>query len=63
MMDDNFFADFFGKYMDSAVDVKDRLDEYWQRGKIKEYYELLNLAKQNHKVMRNSDGVHKLERR
>lgn len=63
MFDDNFFADFFGNMMKTSETFKNDLDDYWQRGKVSEYYEVLYECKKQYRVLRNSDGIHKLEKR
>jgi len=63
MLDDNFFADFFSKYTQTPDSYSEKLNEYWERGKIREYYDLLNQCKEQHKVMRNSSGKHRVEKR
>ncbi len=63
MFDDKFFADFFGGMMKTSETFKNDLDDYWQRGKVSEYYEVLYECKKQYRVLRNSDGIHKLEKR
>lgn len=63
MFDDNFFADFFSNMIKTSDAFKKDLDDYWQRGKVSEYYEVLYECKKQYKVLRNSDGIHKLEKR
>lgn len=63
MFDDNFFADFFCNTMKTSETFKNDLDDYWQRGKVQEYYEVLYECKKQYRVLRNSDGKHKLEKR
>ena len=63
MFDDNFFADFFSNMTKTSDTFKEDLDDYWQRGKVSEYYEVLYECKKQYRVLRNSDGIHKLEKR
>ena len=63
MFDDNFFANFFGKSMETPAAYKERLDDYWKHGKIQQYYDLLNRCKEQYRVLRNGQGVHRVERK
>ena len=63
MLDDNFFADFFGKFMGTPESYKEKLDDYWQHGNVKQYYELLNRCKEQYRVLRNTRGRHRVERK
>lgn len=63
MIDDNFFESFFGNILRHPEDLAKELDEYWSGYVIDKYYRLLNECKITYKVYRNSQGMHKLERR
>lgn len=63
MLNDNFFADFFNNLGKTTKQYVEQLNEYWRRGQVDQYYNLLNECKQKHRVMRNSVGLHKVEER
>ena len=63
MLDDNFFADFFNNLGKKPEQYVEQLNEYWRRGQVDQYYNLLNECKQRYRVMRNSVGLHKVEER
>lgn len=67
-MNDDIFSAFGGIFGDifSTGDPSyyaETLDEHWANCKVAKYYELLNKVKnQGFKVLRNSDGRHKVVR-
>lgn len=63
MLDDNFFADFFSNLGKKPKQYVEQLNEYWRRGQVGQYYNLLNECKHKYRVMRNSVGLHKVEER
>ena len=64
---DNLFGNIFGDLFSSAYSAADwekDLNEYWQSYKIEVYYKTLNNCKANgFRVLRNSEGIHKVKRR
>ena len=62
-IDSNFFQSFFGGLFDTPEKIVSRLDDYYERNKISEYYDLLHRTKEKYIVQRNSKGKHKLKER
>ncbi len=57
------FGSIFGEmYNETPEEFIEILNSHWERGKIKEYYEVLYYCKRNYRVFRNSNGKHKVER-
>lgn len=57
----NDFGDFFNSMLDKNNNYEIQLDIYWGRGKVQQYYELVNDLKiKGFTVMRNSKGSHKI---
>jgi len=63
MLDDNFFVNFFSNLAHSPEKIKKDLDEYWERGKIKEYYELFYSMNKQYLIIKNPDGKHTIRKR
>lgn len=63
----NAFEDLFGSIFHTNInpDINVNimcLNDYWKHGKIKEYYNLVNNLKRNgYCVLRNKQGLHKVE--
>lgn len=59
-VDKDFLNDLFGLFDPKAK--AETLDSYYEKGRIKEYYELLNSLKAaGRRVKRNSNGKHIIE--
>lgn len=67
MYNDYDFGDFFGSLFRGAEMTADgfrkRLDDCWSRCDIERYYSTLQSAKIMYRVLRNSKGEHRVEKR
>ena len=67
MYNNNDFGDFFNSLFESetltADNYREKLDDYWRRCKMDLYFSTLSAAKQTYKVLRNSKGEHRVEKR
>lgn len=63
-MEDEYFEEYFEEYLNSPKTFETKLDNYWHHGNLDKYYFLQKQCKKNgFRIIRNSDGKHKLEKR
>ena len=58
MLYDNSFTNFFSNLTNSPEKIKKDLDEYWEHGKVKEYWELFYKMNNEYNIIKNPDGKH-----